>query len=186
MPLSGVALLAGALIGIADCEPVEAEWGDHLLSVCDKNFNGEPTYSATVRASLRSPPASQQVLLYRLDGEWFVRIAGYSDKDGAISTRRTDVPVTEAEAQSFIRLLTPATFERLSRLEYYGEKNIVCTDGSNYELAFAQGGRTVSALQHSCAGNSELFEIVARFRKLAIAHDRKSRGMLYWLGRERH
>ena len=177
-------ILASTVAGplVSECTTDQAPGEYHLASVCDDYLEGEPAYSATVEGSLIAKPASQQVMLYKMDGQWFVRIAGFSwDSEGPVLTRRIDVSVSNMDAQRVIARLDDAAFERLGTIEYYGDKNRICMDGANYEVARAVAGTMTSARQHSCAGKTEINAVMAIFRKLAIKYDPEAEGMLYWL-----
>ncbi|QFT76541.1 hypothetical protein [Erythrobacter sp. THAF29] len=178
------AMLSLAALGPATTQCGETDKSDdyHLLSVCEGFLEGGPAFSATVRASLSAKPASQQVMVFKLDGTWMVAIAGYSwSPGGAVLTRRAEFEISPEDAKAIAGLLDGETFDRLGKIKFYGRDDRICMDGAVYELAAASGGRKASARQHSCAGTTEINSIMAAFRELAIKYDPDSQGMLYWL-----
>lgn len=151
----------------------------HLSDVCDPLLDGAPAYSATFRASLSPQPASQQVMVYRLDGEWFIRIAGYRwERGGEVVTRRHDIAVSTADVDVLVSRLSKSSIEHLGAQPYYGSENVICTDGANLELAMSLEGRKFLAAQHSCAGKTGINEITAIFRQLALRYDPAFDGLL--------
>ena len=180
-------LLAASLLASAGgaswvaCPVEKTDETQHLLEVCDPVVEGARAYSATFRASLTPPPAAQQVTIFERGGEWFMHVAGYSWQPGnAVATRRNDTPIAAEDALAIIAQLEEAG-DRLAQLSYYGAPNVICTDGARTELASAMAGQRSAFAQHSCAGKSELHEIAAAFRSLAIKYDPEFEGMLYGL-----
>lgn len=162
-----------------DCQPRVGDEDYHLMDVCDELLEEAPAYSATFRSSLSPLPASQQVMVYQVESRWFVRIAGYNwDANGAVRTSRNDIAILSDDAELLVSQLTSETFERLRGLHYYGSPDQVCMDGANMEIAMASAGRRYAVSQHSCAGQSEIFEIAASFRDLALKYDPSFQGLL--------
>jgi hypothetical protein len=153
--------------------------GGHLSDVCTEWLEGNNAYSATMRASISPQPASQQVMLYRMEGAWFMRVAGYRWEPGsAVETRRREFPVSDGDAQVIVDRMTIAHLDELGELLYYGSENVICTDGASYELAMAINGQRRNARQHSCAGKTELHQTAAIFRQIALKYDPEFAGML--------
>ncbi|WP_338447162.1 hypothetical protein V5F89_05075 [Pelagerythrobacter marensis] len=150
----------------------------HLADVCDPAFGDGPVYSATFAASLTPPPASQQVVIYRLEGEWFVRIAGFRWKAGEVVTRRLERPIADSDAAEISERITGAALRRLGALPYYGADDAICSDGASLTLETARNGKRISASQHSCAGKTELNDLADAFRSLALKYDPESSGLL--------
>ncbi|MDE1468492.1 hypothetical protein [Aurantiacibacter sp. D1-12] len=175
--------LATGLIGvpaIEDCPAAEASTDGHLSDVCAALPEVDVAYSATMRASLNPRPASQQVMVYRMEGQWFVRTAGYRWTPGTsvVTTRRNDLPIAPEDASMIETRLSQTSLSRLAELPYYGADDVICTDGSNLEIAAALDGARFAARQHSCAGQTELNEIAALFRGIAIKYDSEFEGYL--------
>ena len=171
-------MLAGAAAepAIEPCAEYEQVEPGHLSNVCSPWPEGDVAYSATIQASLVPQPAAQQVMVYRLDGQWFIRIAGYHWEPGTsvIVTRRNEVPISAEDAAMIAARVDAATLSRLAERPYYGSDLVICTDGASLELAAASNGSRQSARQHSCAGETEMNEISALFRELAIKYDSES------------
>lgn len=68
------------------------------MDVCDPLLEGGNAYSATMTASLTPPPATQQVVIYRLEGNWFLYAEGYRWNGSLVETRRNDVRISDADA----------------------------------------------------------------------------------------
>ena len=181
-----MALLAQPVpVGGSDCAEF-ADWeADHTADVCSEWIEGEEAYSATMRGSLIPKPAAQQVLIFKTEEGWRMRVAGYSfDYDeGTTRTRRRELAISDAEAQAIKELVSPEAMARLAKLPYYGGDNRICVDGATYGLAVARNGRRTQARQHSCSDPSELDEIAGAFRALALSHDEGFEGMLTGLNR---
>jgi hypothetical protein len=183
-----IAWLANALLlfsisgPMAECGEHDREDDYHLTSVCENWLEGAPAYSATVQGSLMAKPASQQVTIVRLEGEWLMLVAGYRwDEDGSVTTRRVERVISDEDGERIASLLSEEAFHRLGKLHYYGSEDVICTDGANYELAAGVSGQKMTARQHSCAGATEINQVMAVFRELALKYDTASEGMLYWL-----
>lgn len=173
--LSSAALTSGAA---CPDDFVSAEY--HLADVCSAWLKGAPAYSATFRASLNPRPASHQVLIYRRDDTWFMRIAGYRRglSGSEVVTRRNEVAVSDVDVEALASRVTKASLERLSAMPYYGSENMICTDGADLQLAMSSTGKKYVAAQHSCAGKTEINEIAATFRQLALKYDPDFAGLL--------
>lgn len=157
----------------------EGDVSGHLEQVCSEIIGGAPTYAVTFRASLAPQPAAQQVLLYRLDGAWMLRVAGYRwQPGGPVETRRHELPIAARDAEALAALLDDADFDRLGQLFYYGRPDAVCSDGSSVTLARSVGGMVREAGQHSCAGKTEVHRIAAAFRRVALRYDPAFDGLL--------
>ncbi|MDZ4138767.1 MAG: hypothetical protein U1D66_07795 [Erythrobacter sp.] len=128
-----VALTMAASSGTG-CKVGLMEGDYHLIDVCDPIISGENAYSVTYQASLSPEPASQQVAVYTVDGEWFVRIAGYRWRGDKVETRRRDLPISAADAEALIKKTNPSIIQRLSKLPYYGADDLICTDGASLHL----------------------------------------------------
>lgn len=108
-----------------------------------------------------------------------MRISGYSWKSGGpVLTRRNEVEISATDASLVTRRMTESAIKRLSDLPYYGSKDAICMDGSSYRLEMAQNGLRHTAAQHSCAGKTEINEITALFRELAVKYDSEFEGLL--------
>lgn len=171
-----------ATSGVATVIPCESDPGagyEHLSDVCAEYLEGAIAYSATFGASLAPLPASQQVLIWREGETWHMRIAGYQwATEGLVTTRRREIPISSADAQSVIDLLDEAAFTRLGEISYFGSPLRICSDGANYTIAMSDGISKRSASQHSCAGRTEINGISAAFRALAIKYDPEFTEML--------
>jgi len=178
MMLAGIMSAATGSTGAA-C-PEDAPVSEyHLWDVCDELLEGAPAYSVTYRESLSPGPASQQVMLYRLDSVWFIRVAGYRGEwGGPVETRRHEMIVSDADAEAVVGRLTRDSLEQLDALPYYGSKHAICMDGASLELAMASRGRRFAAAQHSCAGKTAMNDIAAIFRALALKYDSGFEGLL--------
>lgn len=154
--------------------PAEPRSGNGFtLGVCDDWLEGAPAYAATFSASLTPFPAAQQVIIFRYKGGWRMAMAGYHrTADGAMETRRKEVEISDAEAETIARLVDQAALQRLAALPYYGSDNRICMDGANLRIETAAGGQRMEASQHSCAGKTEINTVAAAFRDLALKHDR--------------
>ncbi|WP_379920938.1 hypothetical protein [Erythrobacter sp. R86502] len=174
-----LSLAAGGASEIS-CADVRSTPEYHLLDACDPYLAGNTAYSITYRASLSPGPASQQVMIYRTDDGWFMNISGYRWDPGSpvIVTRRNEIAISLDEFEQLSDRLTDASINKLASLPYYGAKDVICTDGANYEVAVAKGGKKLIAEQHSCAGKTEINEIAAAFRELALAHDPEFENLL--------
>lgn len=172
-------LTASASSSVAAC-PADGETGsDHLFDVCHPAAQDGPAYSATFSASLSPQPSHQQVTLFKADGTWTVRAAGYKWKPGgAFETRRNEFAISDEDARALVGRLDDETRERLSNLTYYGAPTVICTDGARTEIAVASGGQRHSFAQHSCAGKTELHEVAEAFRKVVLKYDPLFDGML--------
>ena len=177
-------LLIAALLGVnsdafeAACSATASE-GYHLEDVCSEVLEGAPAFSVTYRRSLSPEPASQQVMIYRLKGQWYLRVAGYHWGPGnVVETRRNDLSISDADAELLVRRLTVEEVRRLSLLPYYGREDVVCTDGASLKLEIAFSGRKFKAAQHSCAGKTRLSETAALFRQLALKYDPHFKALL--------
>ncbi|WP_239806808.1 hypothetical protein [Croceicoccus hydrothermalis] len=179
-----IAMMAGLLITSANsvnipCPEVDPARDYHLKDVCGELSEQTPAYSATFRGSLIPAPASQQVMVYRTDGVWMMRIAGYRwERGGEVVTRRREVAVSDADAEDLVGRLTETDLRRLAQLPYYGSKDVICLDGASLELAIGMAGRKSKAAQHSCAGKTELHQLAAAFRQLALKYDLEFEGLL--------
>ena len=173
-------LASGSTVVSTACPAVEEFRNDHLLDVCDPILEGGKVYSVSYQASLTPPPAAQQVALYELDGQWFIWVAGYEWERGTslVTTRRNDIAISKDDAKSLILFFDDARLERLSQASYYGDPLVLCTDGARTEIVIASEGMTRSFARHSCAGKSELNEIAAAFRKMALKYDAGFEGLL--------
>lgn len=174
------AILASASGGtVTACSTEENFTFDHLLDVCDPLIDGRKAYSATFSASLTPQPAAQQVTLYEGDRGWIMHVAGFKwVRGGPITTRRHEISISSNDVQTLISRLDEDTMERLSKLSYYGGPLVICSDGAKTEIAMAGDSKRRSFSQHSCAGKSELHEIAASFRALALKYDPEFEGML--------
>ncbi len=173
-----VFMTAGSPAGVACSGQFSSDDG-HLSDVCSEWLEGGPAYSATMRASLSPRPASQQVMLFQMDGDWFMRVAGYRwEPESAVETRRREFPISNDDAQVIIDRLTIAHLQRLGELYYYGSTDVICTDGASFEVAMAIDGQKFSARQHSCAGKTQLHQTAALFRRIALEYDPEFSGML--------
>ncbi|MGI9375467.1 MAG: hypothetical protein ACR2PC_05095 [Tsuneonella suprasediminis] len=181
-----ITMVAGLLITSANsadiaCPAVDPGRDYHLEDVCGELSEGGPAYSATVRASMSPPPASQQVMVYRTGGVWMMRIAGYRYRwksGGEVVTRRREIALSDDDAEDLVRRLTEADLRHLGQLPFYGSENVICTDGASLELAIGMAGRKSKAAQHSCAGKTELRQLAAAFRQLALKYDPEFEGLL--------
>lgn len=173
-------MLAGAAAASGQaCSEIAIPLDEHRSDVCDERFTGQPVYSVTFAASMTPRPALQQVTVYRIQRQWFVRVAGYRwVRGGAFSTRRNDIAISASDAKTIEDRVSASTIGRLADLPYYGSKSFICTDGSNLELAMASDGRRYSAAQHSCAGVTEMSGIAKAFGELALKYDPEFSGML--------
>ena len=151
----------------------------HTANVCAPWLKSKAAYSATFRGSMSPRPAAQQVMIYRSDDAWIMRIAGYHwDRKGAVVTRRREIAISDADAGVIVDHMTAESLDRLSKRPYFGSETVICTDGAQYELAMASGGRKHLAKQHSCAGSTELNETAALLRDLALKYDPSFDGLL--------
>lgn len=164
-----------------DCEAEIDRVEYHLIDVCDPILSGEEAYAVTYRASLSPKPASQQVVVYTLDGEWFLRIAGYGWQGDRVETRRRDMPISSDDAMAITGKASPSNIRRLNKSPFYGEPERICMDGASLNLDGAVGGKRYGAAQHTCAGSTELFGLASDFRALALKYDPASLGFLYGL-----
>lgn len=163
------------------CElDAEAELS-HPMNVCESWLEGGSAYSATMTASLTPPPATQQVVVYQFEGDWFLHAEGYRWKGSLIETRRNDMPISEADAAAIRDKLTTAYLATLAEQPFYGSPNVICTDGATIELAAASAGSRHAARQHSCAGQTQLTKTAALFRAMAIRYDPGFEGYLSFL-----
>lgn len=167
--------IATTALGIGDpaCPEVVDPDDYHLSDICNSLLADYPAYSATYQASLSPEPASQQVMLYLGEDGWVMRIAGYrwTPGGGEVVTRRFEVSISDDDAQQLVDRLSETTMQRLRELPYYGSDDVICTDGANTEIATALDGMKIAAAQHSCAGRTEINEIAAAFRELALRYD---------------
>jgi len=163
-----LALAAAPAPAVTPCElDAEAELSIPM-DVCDSWLEGGSAYSATMTASLTPPPATQQVVVYQFEGNWFLHAEGYRWNGSLIETRRNDVPISQADAATIRDELTTAYLATLAEKPFYGSPNVICTDGATIELAAASAGSRHAARQHSCAGQTQLTQTAALFRELAI------------------
>ncbi|WP_143738133.1 hypothetical protein [Erythrobacter donghaensis] len=178
--LAGFLPLAAAGAGEISCADVRSTPEYHLSDACDPFLAGNTAYSITYRASLSPMPASQQVMIFRTDDGWFMSISGYRwDPDTqVVVTRRNEVAISFDEFRQLSDRLTEASINKLASLPYYGARDVICTDGAKYEIAVAKGGKKLIAEQHSCAGKTEINEIAAAFRDLALTHDPEFENLL--------
>ena len=177
-----VALAAQAAPTGTPCEQDAEAEASRPMDVCEPLLEGGTAYSATMAASLTPPPAAQQVVVYRLDGEWFLHAEGYRWNGSLVETRRNDVPISEADADAIREQLTTPYIATLAQQPFYGSPNVICTDGSTIELATAIDGVRHAARQHSCAGSTDLTRTAALFRDIAIKYDPRFEGYLSGLG----
>ncbi len=166
-----------------DCAANAKQDGYHLVDVCSDWIEGRPAYAATYRASLIPRPASQQVLVYKSEDGWRMRVAGYVwDRDKqSIQTKRSEFDISAETVRIVTEAVNVQTIQSLKKLHYYGSPDVICTDGAKYSVAMAQGNMRYSASQHSCADPSQLHQTMALFRDIAIKHDPSFDGMLYGL-----
>lgn len=151
----------------------------HLSDVCSASFKGSPAYAVTFQASLSPAPASQQVMMYRFNESWLLRVAGYRWKPGGeVLTRRNTLSISDADAELVTRAITSETLEVLSKRPFFGDENVVCLDGARLEVAMGHEGRHLTAAQHSCAPKSEMNGLAALFRELVLKYDRGFDGLL--------
>lgn len=172
-----VILNASASGAAAACPPDE-HTEHHLSDVCASHLGGAPAYAVTMRGSLIPKPASQQILIYEFEDQWYIRVAGFRWERAVVETRRVEIPIDEEDAAILVALVSDAKLERLAELPYYGEEGIFCMDGEAFELAKAQSGQRRFARQHSCAGTGELSSVAAEFRRVALEYDPESEGLL--------
>ena len=176
-----LALAAAPAPAVTPCElDAEAELSIPM-DVCDSWLEGGSAYSATMTASLTPPPATQQVVVYQFEGNWFLHAEGYRWNGSLIETRRNDVPISQADAATIRDELTTAYLATLAEKPFYGSPNVICTDGAPIELAAASAGSRHAARQHSCAGQTQLTQTAALFRELAIRYDPGFEGYLSFL-----
>ena len=177
---SAIALLVAA--GLEPC-PDEIDPDYHGAEVCDPVFEGATAYSATVRGSMSPAPRTQQVMLYRQEGEWRLRIAGVRWVPGTsvVVTRRNDVVISDDDAEELIALLDERAMEELGAMPYMGAEGLICVDGARLEIARAENGQRWTAAQHSCVVGSKLRPILHAFREVALRYDPDAFGMLLWL-----
>ena len=170
--LTAMTLQAAATTAMP-CAERDAMGNDHLSDVCSAHLEGEPAYSVTFGASLNPRPAAQQVMVYRADDAWVMRVAGYRWKAGtsAITTKRNEFKISDEDASMLIDILSVDSLRRLAAMPYYGSDDAICTDGASLELAFAEQRMKHRAAQHSCAGKTDFNQIAATFRQIAIKYD---------------
>lgn len=178
VPAYSLVLATATSTATPPCEATTQRDDYHLSDVCDEIVHGEEAYSATFRASLVPRPASQQVLIYRQDGSWRLRAAGYRWNGGLVMTRRNDVEISSEDAERIRQSVTADHLARLARLPFYGSDDVICTDGATTELAASWGEERHSARQHSCAGDTELTTTATLFREIAIKYDPNLEGFL--------
>lgn len=180
-----LALIASLPAGSVPCSEKETladpdNW--HLSDACANYLEGgdeTPTYSATFLASLNPQPASQQVLIFRRDDQWHMRIAGYRWRfTSLVEHRRNELAISDADANALVALMDNATLERLAAQPYYGSGDVICMDGASFQLDRAERGQSFSAAQHSCAGSTQINEIFASFRAVAVKYDAGFDGFL--------
>ena len=184
--IMSLALIARLPAGSVPCSEKETladpdNW--HLSDVCAnylENGGVTPTYSATFLASLNPQPASQQVLIFRRDDQWHMRVAGYLWRPGRslVEHRRNEFAISDADANALAALMDDASLERLAAQPYYGSGDIICVDGARFQLDRAERGQRFSAAQHSCAGSTQINEIFASFRAVAVKYDAGFDGFL--------
>lgn len=163
----------------ATCSEASPNTDYHLQDVCSSSLKGSLAYSVTFKASLSPAPAAQQVMMYQFNDRWLLRIAGYRWKPGSEAvTRRNTVNISETDAELVIKAITMEALDELSKRPFFGDENVICTDGATLEVAMGQGGRHLTAAQHSCAPKSEMNELAAVLQELALKYDRGFDGLL--------
>lgn len=181
---AAVLLVASGLSGgVSEC-PERLDTGHHISNVCTGYHEGASAYSATWSASLNPKPAQQQVMIFRYEGEWRMRIAGYRWEWGTslVEHRRNDVAISDEDANSIIELMDDKTLERLAAQPYFGSDTLICTDGAGYRLEKAKDSQRHFAAQHSCAGRTQVNEIFGKFREIALKYDPEFEGFLAGMG----
>lgn len=177
---SALALLLSA--SMVPC-PAEIEPDPHLSDICDPHLDSDQAYSVTVQASMSPDPASQQVILYRSEGEWRLRIAGFRWVPGTslVVTRRNDIAISDEDAEYIIREMDSDTLAELAQVGIMGGGNQICMDGAEADLSMARDGQFVSVRRHSCAYGRDIRNILAEFRAVALRNDPDALGMLLYL-----
>lgn len=181
-PVHAMILSAGVAYAGTPCPENAISSDHHLEDVCAVWIEEEPAYAATFGASLTPRPASQQVLIYRREGDWFMRIAGFRwNPGGEVVTRRDTIAISDEDAETIVDSMNVDSLAQLHEQPFYGSDVRICTDGATYSLATAQAGRRYDARQHSCASKTELNATAALFRQLALKYDPAFEGLLYGL-----
>lgn len=169
------ALQTAALSPAQECAQGSALESERIADVCSEWIDSEQAYSATMHGR-----AAQQILIFKTSDGWRMLIAGFSydGETGTTSTRRRELSISDASAETIAAAVNAASIERLGKLEYYGSPDVICMDGSKLEVAMAQSGQRHSADQHSCADQSELHKTMAAFRDIALEYDDSFEGFL--------
>ena len=181
--MGNAVLLAAMLSGLAtdgSACPENFDESDHLMDVCADYLDDTAAYSATWLGSLSPRPAEQQVAVFRYEGKWFVRVAGYRWKPGTslVEYRRNEIQISEEDSDAIAALMSDAKLKELSSIKYYGSDYVFCTDGASFRLDMARAGQRKEVAQHSCAGKTEINRVMSEFRNLALKYDPEFDGML--------
>lgn len=173
--------LLGSLTGSTNTPCPEENMEYHAPGVCADWLYGAPAYAVTYRGGAAPGPASQEIMLAQLDGNWHLFTSGYRwkrDEGSTVVTRRSQREISEADAARLIALTNDATLARLRELHYYGDGNAICTGGASLYLSSGKDRMTQWASQHSCSGPTEINAIAATFREVALKYDPEMEGML--------